>query len=84
MREDLFMKKLVLLSLCLLFALTFTACGEKMDKTSSSLSTSKNDMGSSLMSDIESGFSSTGSAVESAVSSVISGTGSAISTSSKK
>ena len=83
MREDLFMKKFVLVSLCLLFALTFTACGEKMDKTSSSLSTSKNDMGSSLMSDIESGISSPGSTVESAVSSVASATNSAMSTSSK-
>ena len=84
MREDLFMKKRVLLSLCLLFALTFTACGEKNDKTSSSLSTSKNDMGSALMSGVESGISSVGSAVESAFSSVVSNTRSDMTSSDKK
>lgn len=64
------MKKLIALFLLALLCLGVAACGEMDNNSTSSGKVSSNDMGSSIVSGVESGLSSVGSKVESTVSDI--------------
>lgn len=64
------MKRIIAISLFVLLCLGLTACGEKNNNSTSSDKTSSGNMGSSVVSGVESGISSITSKVESTVSDI--------------